>query len=131
MTPRYPITRRHIPLYLAGDRPDTSEPEAPQPIEDPALVSETNPYGTRRVRAILEQIAGGAVQIELEDAALGRVAGRPHSGGRVREPRGLCLHCGRQVAESSRYPRACTERCRMEIAKGIAPRRGVAFGAAS
>jgi len=54
---RRPISQRFVPAHLTDDynayRPAT--PAAP-PVEDPALVSDLNPYGTARVAAILEAI---------------------------------------------------------------------------
>lgn len=115
---RHPISQRHIPLDLAGDR---TRRDAPPPvIEVPRLVSETNPHGTRYVRALLRKVAEGAVQAELVAAYGERVANRPHSGGKKREPRGLCMWCGKQVSETSRYARACGDVHRTKAMQALA-----------
>lgn len=73
----YRYLHRLVPLALAGD-PTGAAPSAAQPIEDPRLVSEANPYGTRRVRDLIQRLAGGRGEGErlAEKARLSQFASK-------------------------------------------------------
>lgn len=129
---RHPISQRFVPLYLAGDRTTRFTP--PPAVDNPRLVSEVNPHGTTYIKALLREVASGAVLPEIAEARAGyasngtRVGARAWASGRAREPRGTCMHCGRQVPESSRYARACNDWHRTQALRALGR---MAFGAAS
>lgn len=54
---RHPISQRFVPLYLADERDfGRHVAAASQPVENPALVSDLNPYGTREVQRVIAAI---------------------------------------------------------------------------
>jgi hypothetical protein len=54
---RHPISQRFTPSYLTEDYDAARHVvAAPQPVENPALVSPLNPYGTREVQRVIAAI---------------------------------------------------------------------------